>query len=63
MRTSLQLLLASLAVGSALPRSYHGSNESVIADDDFVFVNGTRLYNKDGMYYLTGKMIIFTTQT
>ena len=57
MKTSLQLLLASLAVGSVLPRNEPGSNTHAISDGDFVFVDGTRLYNKDGLYYLTGKVM------
>jgi mannan endo-1,4-beta-mannosidase len=59
MKASLQLLLASLAAGSVLPRNEHTSHESAIADDDFVYVEGTRLYNKDGLYYLTGILTLF----
>lgn len=59
MKASLQLLLASLAAGSVLPKNEQSSHESAIADDDFVYVEGTRLYNKDGLYYLTGMLTIF----
>lgn len=59
MKTSLQLLLASLAAGSVLPRNEPSSNDSAISDGDFVYVDGTRLYNKDGLYYLTGKTMFF----
>lgn len=55
MRAALQLFLASLAAGSVLPRGKHGHNESAISDGDYVYVDGTRLYNQDGLYYLTGK--------
>jgi hypothetical protein len=54
MKASVQLLLASLAAGSVLPRDQQSTNQSAIADGDFVYVDGTRLYNKDGLYYLTG---------
>ena len=57
MKTSLQLLLASLAAGSVLPRNKPSSNEHAVSDGDFVYVDGTRLYNKDGLYYLTGKVM------
>ena len=56
MKASLQLLLASLAAGSVLPRNEQSSHESAIADDDFVYVEGTRLYDKDGLHYLTGML-------
>lgn len=59
MKTSLQLLLASLAAGSVLPRNQPSSNAHAVSEEDFVYVNGTRLYNKDGLYYLTGKMVFF----
>ena len=52
MKAALQVLFASLAAGSVLPR---GSNDSAIPDDDFVYVDGLRLYNSDGLYYLTGR--------
>ncbi|CAN9313729.1 unnamed protein product [Alternaria alternata] len=51
MKAALQVLFASLAAGSVLPR---GGNDSAIPDDDFVYVDGLRLYNSDGLYYLTG---------
>jgi len=55
MKTSLQLLWASLAAGSILPRGGYGQNGSVIAEDDFVYTKGLRLYDSDGLHYMTGK--------
>jgi mannan endo-1,4-beta-mannosidase len=54
MKAALQVLFASLAAGSVLPRGSNGHNESAIPDNDFVYVDGLRLYNGDGLYYLTG---------
>jgi mannan endo-1,4-beta-mannosidase len=54
MKAALQVLFASLAAGSVLPR---GGNDSAIPDDDFVYVDGLRLYNGDGLYYLTGNIV------
>lgn len=54
MKTSLQLLWASLAAGSVLPRGGYGTNGSAIDKDDFVYVKGLRLYDNDGLYYMTG---------
>jgi mannan endo-1,4-beta-mannosidase len=56
MKAALQVLFASLAAGSVLPR---GGNDSAIPDDDeFVYVDGLRLYNGDGLYYLTGNIVL-----
>lgn len=54
MKAALQVLFASLAAGSVLPRGGNGHNGSAIAEDDFVYVDGLRLYHGDGLYYLTG---------
>ncbi|KAI4613924.1 hypothetical protein J4E80_006612 [Alternaria sp. BMP 0032] len=54
MKVATQVLFASLAAGSVLPRGSESHNGSAIADGDFVYVDGLRLYNGDGLYYLTG---------
>jgi mannan endo-1,4-beta-mannosidase len=54
MKAYSQLFLASLAAGTVLPRSAGSHNGSAITSDDFVYVDGLRLYNEDGLYYLTG---------
>lgn len=56
-----QLLLASLALGSAVPRGdkkHHG-----IGKDDFIKVDGLRLYDSKGaLHYLTGKSHLETPE-
>jgi mannan endo-1,4-beta-mannosidase len=63
MKAALQILFASLAAGSVLPRGSDGHNGSAIPDDDFVYVDGLRLYNSDGLYYLTGNDTILSFET
>ena len=60
MKVATQVLFASLAAGSVLPRGDGSHNGSAIADSDFVYVDGLRLYNGDGLYYLTGKDILLS---
>jgi hypothetical protein len=56
MKASIQLpLLASLAASSVLPRGGYGHNGSAIGENDFVYMDGLRLYDSDGLHYLTGK--------
>ena len=55
MKATFQLpLLASLAAGSVLPRGEYGTNGSAIGENDFVYVDGMRLYDSSGLHYLTG---------
>jgi hypothetical protein len=63
MKVAIQVLFASLAAGSVLPSGGHDHNGSAIADDDFVYVDGLRLYNEDGLYYLTGNDRFFFSRT
>ena len=63
MKVATQVLFASLAAGSVLPRGGESHNGSAIPDDDFVYVDGLRLYNGDGSYYLTGKDILFSPRS
>jgi hypothetical protein len=49
-----QLLLASLTLGSAVPKE--GKNHPGIGKNDFIKVDGLRLYDSNNsLYYLTGK--------
>lgn len=52
---AVQLFLASLALGSAISRGHrqhHGIDE-----DDFIKVDGLRLYDSKGaLHYLTGNL-------
>jgi len=63
MKVATQVLFASLAAGSVLPRGGESHNGSAIAEDDFVYVDGLRLYNGDGLYYLTGKDILLSLRS
>lgn len=48
-----QLFLASLALGHVLPKG--GRHRNTIGEDDFIKVNGLRLYDsQDKLHYLTG---------
>jgi mannan endo-1,4-beta-mannosidase len=59
MKAAVQLpLLASLAAGSVLPRGGYGHNGSAIGENDFVYVDGLRLKDDNGLHYLTGKTAI-----
>lgn len=57
-----QLLLASLALASVTPRGdrkHHG-----ISKDDFIKVDGLRLYDSKGaLHYLTGSSYLHTFQS
>jgi mannan endo-1,4-beta-mannosidase len=51
-----QLLLASLALGSAVPRG--DKKQYGISRDDFIKVDGLRLYDSKGaLHYLTGSSL------
>lgn len=52
MRATLQLLSALLAAAGALPGK--GGHNHPIREDDFVHVNGLRLYDSTGLHYITG---------
>lgn len=54
MRVILQLILASIASGATLRRG--NWKEHGIDDDDFIYVNGLRLYDSNGLHYLTGTL-------
>lgn len=62
MKFATQALFASLTAGSVLPRGGESHNGSEIADGDFVYVDGLRLYNGDGLYYLTGNDTYFLSE-
>lgn len=52
-----QLLLASLALGSVVPRG--GRKHRGISKNDFIKVNGLRLYDSKGaLHYLTGTFVV-----
>jgi mannan endo-1,4-beta-mannosidase len=64
MKANLQLpLLASLAAGSVLPRDGYGTNGSAIGENDFVYVDGLRLYDSNGLHYLTGNTAFLYSKT
>jgi mannan endo-1,4-beta-mannosidase len=55
MKAAFQIpLLVSLAAGSVLPRGRYGHNGSAIGENDFVYVDGLRLKDDNGLHYLTG---------
>jgi mannan endo-1,4-beta-mannosidase len=55
-----QLLLAGLALGLAVPRG--GRQHHGISKDDFIRVDGLRLYDSKGaLHYLTGTFQIRIT--
>lgn len=55
MRSTLQLSLASLTLGSAVPRASIRSR--AFEQDDFVYIKDLRLYDSTGLHYLTGNRI------
>ena len=56
---AFQLLLASLALGSAVPRG--DKKQHSISRDDFIKVDGLRLYDSKGaLHYLTGTSLLST---
>lgn len=61
MRLPLQVGLGSLALTSALPG--HGRKKPGIDEYDFVYVQGLRLYDAEGLHYLTGKSCSCSEQT
>jgi ribosomal protein S12 len=64
MRLPLQVGIRSLALTSALPG--HGTKSRRIEENDFVYVQGLRLYDAEGLHYLTGKtahLFMQTTET
>ena len=60
MKAVFHLLLAPLAAGAVLPRDGNGT---AIGKDDFVYVDGLRLYDSKGLYYLTGNTSPSTPDT
>jgi mannan endo-1,4-beta-mannosidase len=62
MRATFQVLFTSLVAGSVLPKGGRSHNGSVIADDDFVYVDGLRLYDGDGLHYLTGRRALHSLE-
>jgi mannan endo-1,4-beta-mannosidase len=52
MRPALQLSFASLVLSSAVPRGSIRSHS--FEQDDFVYVKDLRLYDSNGLHYLTG---------
>jgi mannan endo-1,4-beta-mannosidase len=53
MKAALPIYLASLASGTVIPRGKDGHH--TISDDDFIRVDGLKLYDSHGsLYYLTG---------
>lgn len=54
MRVIVQLILASIARGATLRRG--NEKKHGIDEDDFVYVDGLRLYDSDGLHYLTGTL-------
>jgi hypothetical protein len=53
MKFALKLGLPSLALSSAVSRGHRGGHE--IDKNDFVHVKGLRLYDSNGLHYLTGQ--------
>jgi mannan endo-1,4-beta-mannosidase len=60
MRAALQVGLGSLALTSALPG--HGRKSRGLAEDDFIFVKDLRLYDSEGLHYLTGNSTLPSKQ-
>jgi mannan endo-1,4-beta-mannosidase len=52
MRSAWQLSFASLVLSSAVPRG--GIRSRSFEQDDFVYVKDLRLYDSNGLHYLTG---------
>jgi mannan endo-1,4-beta-mannosidase len=52
MKFAVQLGLPALVLSSAVPRSDRGGCK--IEEDDFVHVKGLRLFDANGLHYLTG---------
>lgn len=60
MKAALQIGLGSLALTSALPGQERKSRG--IAEDDFIYVKDLRLYDSEGLHYLTGISTLFLKQ-
>jgi mannan endo-1,4-beta-mannosidase len=61
MKAALPICLASLATGTAIAKGK--DSRHAISDDDFIRVDGLRLYDSKGsLHYLTGTVDNLTEQ-